>query len=171
MDDMDIRWTHLNNVLMEFADRFIELARNDLETNGTNASWNLFNSMTPIVDIEDNHYSVKIELADYWKYVENGRLPGKFPPLNRIKEWIEIKPVIPYMDKNGRLPTTDQLAFLIGRKIAEEGTEPQKFFEKNKRVAVSEFKDSINEAIDADVRDYIEQLVIGRMYRNLMRCL
>lgn len=36
--------------------------------------------------------------------------------------WIKIKPVLPRPDKNGKLPTQQQLAFLIARKISREGT-------------------------------------------------
>ena len=151
-------------VLQQYGDYFIQLAREDLQANNTNASYTLSDTMRTIVNIFDDRMEVDIELQDYWYYVEHGRRPGKFPPVNKIKEWIRVKPVTPYADSKGRMPTVDQLAFLIGRKIATEGTDPQPFFEKNKKITNDHFKDIIAQAIDADIADYIERAVIQRMY-------
>jgi hypothetical protein len=46
-------------------------------------------------------------LPEYWKYVEDGRKSGKYPPLETIKKWIEVKPVLPRPLANGKLPTTN----------------------------------------------------------------
>ena len=69
-------------------------------------------------------FTVVLYLEDYWKYVEGGRKPGKkWPPRDAIRRWIDIKPIIPE-ERNGKLPTPEQLTFLIQRKIGEEGIEP-----------------------------------------------
>ena len=73
---MDIKWRKLEQVLNEFADAFIQEARDNLQENKTNASYNLYNSFEKIIDIDQNHFSVKISLADYWVFVENGRNAG-----------------------------------------------------------------------------------------------
>lgn len=156
---MDIKWNNLQRVLDAFADRFIELARGYLQDNGTNASGELSRSLEKIVDIGEDSFSVKISLADYWTYVEHGRGPGKFPPPPAIRDWIEVKPVQPYPDSRGRTPTVEQLTFLIGRKIAEEGTEPQPFFEPAKEQALRQFSEAIDKAIEADVDAFIEEQV------------
>lgn len=156
---MDIKWTNLERVLNEFADRFIELARGYLQENGTNASGELSRSLEKIVEIGESSFSVKISLAEYWTYVEHGRGPGKFPPPPAIRRWIDVKPVQAYPDSRGRTPTVDQLAFLIGRKIAEEGTDPQPFFEPAKEEAVRQFSAAIDKAIEADVDAFVEEQV------------
>ena len=69
-------------------------------------------------------FEVSLRLADYWKYVEHGRRPGKWPPRSAILNWVRVKPVIPYPDKNGRLPSEQSLAFLISRKIGTQGIAP-----------------------------------------------
>lgn len=160
MSSLDIKWTNLERVLNEFADRFMELARGYLQDNGTNASGELSQSLDKIIEIGEDSFSVKISLADYWTYVEHGRGPGKFPPPPAIRNWIEVKPVQPYPDARGRIPTVDQLTFLIGRKIAEEGTEPQPFFEPAKEQVIREFSAAIDQAIEADVDEYIEEQVV-----------
>ena len=112
--------------LDEYAEKAKELYKRKLTDKEINASYKLLNSVETTVKRGDDTFTVTINLEDYWYYVENGRGPGKFPPIDKILEWIRIKPVIPYSDSRGRLPTEEQLAFLISRKIANEGTEGRK---------------------------------------------
>ena len=139
---MDIKWDKLRETLNHFADYFIQSARNNLSDNNTNASFDLYNSFEKIIEIGDDWFSVKISLEDYWYYVENGRKAGKFPPLPKIQEWVDIKPV-------------EQLTFLISRKIANEGTEPQPFFEPAKQDAIARFELAIDLAIAEDIDNYV----------------
>jgi len=48
-------------------------------------------------------------------YQEKGRGPGKFPPPQTIRDWIQDKPIRAGI-------TVESLAYLIGRSIAEKGT-------------------------------------------------
>ena len=112
--------------LDEYAQKAEELYKRKLTDKEINASYKLLNSVETTVKRNDDEFTVSINLEDYWIYVENGRGPGKFPPIDKILEWIRVKPVIPYSDSSGRLPTEEQLAFLIARKIAEQGTEGKK---------------------------------------------
>lgn len=164
---MDIKWTNLERVLIKFADRFIEIARDNLRNNNTNASGELDQSLEKIVEIGEDSFSVKISMADYWYYVENGRGPGKFPPPPAIRKWVEIKPVTPYPDSQGRIPTVDQLTFLISRKISREGTSAQPFFEPAKEQAIREFSQAIDDAIAADIDAFIEEAVLRMLEKTL----
>lgn len=161
---MDIKWTNLERVLIQFADRFIEIARDNLRNNNTNASGELDQSLEKIVEIGEDSFSVKISMADYWYYVENGR---KFPPPPAIRSWIEVKPVTPYPDSQGRIPTVDQLTFLISRKISREGTSAQPFFEPAKEQAIREFSQAIDDAIAADIDAFIEEAVLRMLEKTL----
>lgn len=160
---MDIKWNNLERVLNEFADAFINLARENLQNNGTNASGELSGSIEKIIEIGEDSFSVKVSIADYYTYVENGRGPGKFPPPAAIRNWIEVKPITPTPGMNGNTPTVEQLTFLIGRKIAQEGTEAQPFFSPAKEQAISQFSKAIDDAIAQDVSDWIEEIVESGM--------
>ena len=109
--------------LDEYAEKAKELYKRKLTEKEINASYKLLNSVETTVKRNDDEFIVSINLEDYWIFVENGRKAGRFPPIDKILEWIRIKPVIPYSDSRGRLPTEEQLAFLIARKISEQGTE------------------------------------------------
>lgn len=159
MAELDIKWTTLERVLNEFADAFIQTARDNLQANGTNASNTLYDSFQKIIEIGEDSYSVSISLEDYWKYVENGRGPGKFPPPDKIRDWIEVKPVNLQPLSNGKTPTVEQATFLISRKIAREGTEPQPFFEPAKEQTIRAFEERISLAIEEDVSNFILELV------------
>ena len=159
----DIKWTRLTEVLNEFADAFIQNARNNLDANQSNASYNLYNSFEKVIEVGEDYFKVSISLADYWQYLESGRGPGKFPPVDKIKEWIEVKPVNPTPLSNGKTPSVEQLSFLISRKIANEGTEGKPFFEPAKEQTIREFEDKINQAIDEDVSNFILELVEKEM--------
>lgn len=147
----------MNEKLNEIAKWIADAYRNQLEKDGTLASGALYRSIHEYVEIEGDKYYVTIELEDYWKYVENGRKAGKFPPINKIRDWIEVKPVVP-TSVNGKVPTTNQLAYLISRKIANEGIEGKHSLEKAMKgtdnwikqfcdIIVEEYHKEINEII------------------------
>lgn len=160
---MDIKWTALERVLNEFADQFIQNARDGLQADGSIATGELYDSFEKIIEIGEDYYSVKISLADYWQYVNNGRKPGKFPPPPAIRNWIEVKPVNPYPLPNGKTPSVQQLTFLISRKIANEGIEPTNFFDEAKEQTIRDFEQRIDLAIAEDVSNYILELVDRKM--------
>lgn len=167
-----IEWRRLRQVLNDFADYVIRVSRENLGANGSYASGLLGDSMEKIVEIGDNRFSVSIVLQDYWEYVENGRKPGKFPPPNRIREWILVKPVRPRPDSRGKLPTVNQLAYLIGRKISLEGIPKRPFFRPAVEEAKAYYEEAISLAIDEDVAEWVEEKVLQRgLYEDLMRYL
>ena len=112
--------TNIERVLYALGDQIIDTYRRKLFDGRTNASGLLGNSLSCIVQMEDGIYDLYISLQDYWKYVEYGRQPGKFPPVDAIKQWIQVKPIIPDA-RTGKIPTIDELTFLISRSIARNG--------------------------------------------------
>lgn len=120
---MDIELTTIKDITNNFCTEL----RNTLSNNGTDASGELSKSIKGIVKQDGKWVIISIQMEEYWRYIENGTKPH-FPPIDAIKKWITIKPVLPRPLKNGKLPTTNQLAYLIGRKIAQKGTLPKPFF-------------------------------------------
>lgn len=137
-------------VLNEYGNRLVELYKKELTDGDINASYDLYNSVRYIFDDSGKSFEIKLELEDYWKYIENGRKAGKFPPIDAISKWIEIKPVLPYPLKNGKLPTTPQLAYLIARKIGLEGTLPKPILEKSVDEIMEDIYKDIENALYKD---------------------
>lgn len=138
------------STLDEYAQKAEELYKRKLTDKGINASYKLLNSVETTVKRNDDEFVVTIHLEDYWYYVENGRGPGKFPPIDKILDWIRVKPVIPYTDSRGRLPTEEQLAFLIARKIARDGTEPRRVLAETITELNSIYLPKLQRALDED---------------------
>lgn len=188
----NIEWTHLRQVLEDYAAYFIQEARSNLGKNKSYASGELGDSMSPVITIGEDYFKVEIRIKDYWEYVEKGRKAGKFPPVNKIKEWIMVKPVKPkvmtltrvwYVNnrvkgapkdirrerKYQHLPSINELTYLIGRKIEREGIPPRPFFKPALENTKAYFEQAIEYAIDEDVAAYIEQKILNQMmYEGLL---
>lgn len=147
-----ISFDNLAAALNKYGAAVCEAYRKELRDMGKDASGLLSQSVRYTVDHGNSVYSVDLSLQEYWKYVEYGRRPlSRFPPLDKILEWIKVKPVVPRPFDNGKLPTEKQLAFLIGRKIAEEGIKPTPALDTAVGVAYAQMIDEIGKAIAADV--------------------
>ena len=103
--------------------------------------------------------AVDISLLDYWKYVEYGRRPGKWPPLSAIERWIRIKPIVPRAYGGRRVPTTKSLAFLIARKIGTEGIEPRPMFGATLQNLLKSFDKALSSAVAQDVNRHIDIII------------
>lgn len=148
---------NLTKVLNDFGKFLVEEYKDNLILNDKNASDELYNSVKYIVDTGTRgRIELNLSLAHYWKYIEQGRKPGKFPPISAIERWIEIKPVIPRPMKNGKLPTTQQLTYLISRKIAIEGIEPQHLLQQSVNSVMDSMMEFITEAITKDLENNME---------------
>jgi hypothetical protein len=139
----------INQQIKDLVDSIADIYRQNLEP--SYATGNLANFQT-YIDINDGRFLVTFELADYWKYVEYGRRPGKMPPIDAIEQWVKVKPVVPNAI-NGRVPDTRQLAFLIARKIGREGI-PGK-----KPLTNTIYSEEVNIIIEALRRTLIEQIM------------
>ena len=144
---------NLTKVLNDFGQLLVEEYKDALILNDKNASDELYNSVRYILDNKTKGtFEVNLELLEYWKYIENGRKAGKWPPISAIKRWIEVKPVLPRPMANGKLPTNDQLAYLIARKIGLEGITPQPILKQSVDSVMDVMMEFIEEALAKDIQ-------------------
>ena len=147
---------NLEKVLNDFGKFLVEEYKDNLILEDKNASDALYNSVKYIVDTKTRgRIEVNLSLLHYWKHIEQGRKAGKFPPISAIHKWVEIKPVLPKPMSNGKLPTTQQLAYLISRKIALEGIAPQPLLKQSVDSVMSSMMEFIQEAITKDLEDEV----------------
>lgn len=114
----------------------------------------LVDSIEAKVELDGQTFVGTLSMNDYWKYVEEGTRPH-WPPRDAILRWVQIKPVIPRPDSRGRIPKPEQLAFLIGRKIARDGTEGTHDLQKTKDAVIPLYVQKIQEALRQDLYQYI----------------
>ena len=142
---------HVQAVMEEMAIAIRNEYQDNLIRNDRIASGDLLNNIEYEVTRGDFTYTIYVKMKDYWYFVENGRKVGKWPHIDNILNWIKIKPVLPRPNAKGKLPTPQQLAFLIARKIGEEGTEGTQDLRKATDTIWDTFEDRLYEAIDEDV--------------------
>lgn len=151
----DFNFPNLAAILEEYGQRAEAYYRDELIAKGKNASYQLMNSVHYSVTHEGQTFAVSLSLLDYWKFIEYGRRPGKYPPPEAILQWIKIKPIIPTTGKDGRMPSLKSLAFLIGRKIYREGIEPVPVMSDAVDRLNAEMEARIQEAIDKDMAEIV----------------
>lgn len=101
----------IERVIREVIDRFLIPRHEEL---GMRASGDWIESLEAAA--RDNVGIIRG--LDYTEFLVRGRRPGGFPPRAVIEKWIADKGIVP---DDGI--STSALAFLISRKIANEGTE------------------------------------------------
>lgn len=147
---------NLERVLNDFGKFLVEEYKDNLILNDVNASDALYNSVKYEVKTDRGRIEVNLSLLDYWKYIENGRKAGKWPPISAIQKWIEVKPILPRPMVNGKLPTVQQLTYLISRKIALEGIMPRPLLQQSVDSVMNSMMEFITEAITKDLEKNLE---------------
>ena len=125
-------------VVNDMAKRFVELMQSDYRMkrkvgrNYTNAvsSGTLEKSLAYRLKIKGKAIDISIyakgKASQYFLARENGRKPGKQPPVDAILDWMRLKPIKLRDKESGKFkkPTEvlkRQVAFLIARKIGRDG--------------------------------------------------
>ena len=100
---------------------------------------NLYNSIQVSFNPATNRMMVK--MLDYWKYVNDGRQPGKYVPLKPLMKWMRAKGM--NRDPKGRFKkfNIEKVAFLISRSISRFGIQPTNFYDDSFDVFIKAFDD------------------------------
>lgn len=150
-----ISFPRLQQVLADYADDIVYRYKESLSENDRRATGELITSVHSTVTVNQTEYAIDLSLKDYYIFIENGTRPH-MPPVNKILEWVKVKPVLP-RPNGGKLPTEEQLAWMIAKKIEREGTEGSHDLER----ALTEtevWEQRIVDALDEDVLDAIDRL-------------
>lgn len=134
----------ITSTISQLVDQIANLYRENLEP--YRASGRL-QDFTTHISINNSLFRIQFDIEDYWKYIENGRGPGKRPPISVIENWIKIKPIIPD-GRSGKIPDTRQLAYAIATKIGREGYKGHKPLHKT---LYSDEADSLISAIKQEI--------------------
>ena len=167
-----INFDELNAVLADYAKEAEEIYKYQISLGGKNASRNLVNTIKSNVVVGENAYEVTLTLQEYWKYIEGGRKgktsspPGAkykaaFPPVDAILNWILVKPVLPRPSADGKMEKLrpKSLAYLIGRKIEQEGIEPHPALKTTQEELMKMYRERLSAALGHDVENYIRKLI------------
>ena len=99
----------------------------------------------------------KLVGSSYIMQLANGRLPGKFPPVQNIRDWVRRKLGVKENKVNG-------IAYFVGLKIANEGT--RAYTNKNYAIPLDEMVDKMIDELTAELPDameaYAKKFGVGR---------
>lgn len=132
--------------LIENTERLVEdfndQIRSDLNSKGIDNTREAANSLR----VETTKTGSKINISSkgvfYLEFLDKGRGPGKFPPVNLIQDWAINKPV-------------DINPFLIGRKISLEGTNI--FKDNSKGIQLDKKRQELQSIIKEDAPKWVKQ--------------
>jgi hypothetical protein len=160
-------------VVNDMAKRFVELMQSDYRMkrrvgrNFTNAvaSGTLEKSLKYRLQIKGQSINISIyakgKASNYFLARENGRKPGKQPPIDAILDWMRIKPIKLRDKETGKFqkPTEAlkrQVAFLIARKIGKQGIKGWKAFDYAYENIWDEYESKVVEAYGKDFSATLE---------------
>ena len=95
-----------------------------------------------------------ISMNDYGLNVNQGRSAGKFPPPQKIEDWVR-KNSSKLKLENTRPSTIRKVGFLIGRSISQKGIKPTRFID----IVIDKFEPRITmDLVDAYKRQIQEEI-------------
>ena len=143
--------TEIRNICEQIA----QVYRDKMSNAGYDSNGELM-QFTWVTEYNGNLFELYFNLPDYWQYAENGRRPGKFPPPDAILKWIQFKRIVP-SSHSGKIPTTNQLVYLISRKIALKGTQGKPLLQQTNDETYDTLVDRLVEAIADKIENELEK--------------
>ena len=96
--------------------------------------------------------------ADYGEYVDEGRRPGKLPPVAPIDKWVRQKQSIRGIrDEKGRFLPRKSLVYLIRRSIGKYGYGGIKFIDKAIEASLQRIQEDMGQAAEDFLINYLEK--------------
>ena len=151
METSALTFTNLQAALEKYGEEVRNLYQDNLIRADKIATGTLLNSVEFSVEQYRRRFDVVLTLADYWKWVEDGRKKGTLPPPSAILKWILAKPYIPKPNDNGRIPTPQALSWAIAKKIEKKGIDPTPALKRASEDTFARMEQDIADAFAKDV--------------------
>ena len=81
-----MNFPHLEKVMEEYAMYLLNSTKSNLPD-----TYRIKSKLNFVFEIDGNFYEIVFHTPDYFRWIENGRGPGKNPPIKAIEDWITIK--------------------------------------------------------------------------------
>lgn len=118
----------------------------------------LYNSIN--VQFNPQTDEITVSMLDYWRYVNDGRKPGKYVPIKPLMAWIRAKG----FNKNKQTGKFQKFsikgtAFAISKNIQKFGIQPTYFYDDAFAEFEEAFADEAVQALGIDVLNFFEKVV------------
>lgn len=129
-----------------------QLFSNILKEKNLNASGQLDETAEVVFNYEGDDFVIYLNLQDYYKFTDQGvngteinhgspfSFSGKPISTKIIEDWIIVKKIVPAPGKNGKIPSTTELAYMMSRSIPRKGIEPRHFIDEMKKRTEEQIK-------------------------------
>lgn len=150
----DIQFNQLKKMVNQVGkDLVIELT-NELLKADKKASGKLINSLKyEVIEVLGN-LMIRLKAETYLTFVDQGRKPGKMPPISPIMKWIDIRGIKP---RSGQ--SKSGLAFAIAKSIGRKGIKPTYVIKKAKDNIMAAKKEILAKAAQKDVMDALNKIL------------
>ncbi len=140
----------LNKILEQYKDTIVAQLKSRIISDDKVATGDLEKSITGIVE----GTSISIFASEYWYVVNYGRKPGKkMPPIRPIMEWMKVRGIETY--KKNKKKGNRTLAWVIAKKIGDEGIPGTNFFWETINSIVPLITKDIEQSYLKDINDQI----------------
>lgn len=160
-DEAGVRsaFPHLLSALAEYGQRVRDAYREELTlSNRPTMRDELRSTAEYVLEVGGMTLSVSLNVAAYWRNVEEGTKPHVVDQ-EKLAEWVRVKPVVPYAQANGRVPSVQRLAYLIQRKIAREGTVGSHDMARAIAATDEALELRIEQALATDLAEHFDELL------------
>lgn len=140
--------------IRDICEQIAEVYRSKMKQAGYDTQGELYN-FTWVTELNGSLFQLYFNLPDYFIWSENGRGPGKFPPLKNILKWIQFKRLVP--STKGKAISTKQLVYVVSRKIALHGTEGKHLLQQTIDETYDTLVDRLVEAIANKIENELEK--------------
>ncbi len=138
----------LKPVIEKFGKEIIVDLVFELLNKDAKASSTLINSLDFELSFAVNQIVLSITAEDYFRYIDEGRKPGKTPPVSKIIEWTKYKNI------------DSKLAFPIARKIGKFGIQPRNILLEIIKEQELKIEGKLSDDIYLTVQKKIDELFI-----------
>lgn|SRR5574343_98584 len=136
---------NIKDILFELGKKAVEVSTEKLDKKS-----NLYKSIGYRISINGEVVELAVEANDYFKYVDQGRRAGKFPPVDKIEDWLK---------RNGQ---DISAAFPIARSIAEEGTKGKFISDDLVKQTDLSFTSFLNDNISEQIEEELNKIFSGK---------
>lgn len=139
-----------------FGQDYVKILTALLKKKGKVGSGALINSLDYRIQESANQISIIIQSNDYLKFVDEGRKPGSYPPIQAISRWASLKGI------------SQDAVFPIARSIYKFGIKPTNVIQQtnneflNSQTLANKYQERISSNIEDIVTKMIEQELIKR---------
>lgn len=109
-------------------------------------------SLLKDIEIKTTEDAIEVYLPKHWRYVDEGRKPGKYVPIGPLEEWARIK-----LGLSGK--EAKSAAFGISKNIYKFGIAPTYFYSDALDGMEQILDDKIPELVGIDIEDFIDNLL------------